>query len=715
MKNRFREVVAKFIGQEPVSLKLPPEPVVMDRKVSESTWIPTQADWSELLPRTKYDYRNVVGDGLGSSVLMSPIKWIQRTFPEAPLQVTRKDGDQVEALPDHPLSILLDRPNRFYAGSDLWKATIYSWCVDGNAYWRKVRNQATGQVEELWYTPHWMIEPKWNRGTDEFITWYDYRPMGTGKPLRLAAEDVVHFRNGIDPRNTRKGMSLIHSEMREIFGDDEAANFQAALLRNMGVPGIVFSPDTSGSGRPPAIDVESVKAYLKQQFTRDKRGEPIVHGIPVKTHQFGFNPQQMDLSALRNQAEERVCAALGVRAAVVGFGAGLQVTKVGATMKEEVQLSWTGCVIPLQKGFASGIQHSLLPDFEPKPGFFSVHFDMSHVEALQANRTEEAARASQLFQGGVITRSEAREMTGLPWSELDDVYRLPLGVIEYVGTAPERATLSLAASEEPKAIKQASDIEERIIATSIEGVQTSSQRELMDKLGRDMVGLAKDFERDVNAFFAEMGTRIADSAIDILEQKQSDLNEVTADQIMSKVDIEELSKELSDIGSVHYLSIATATYETIGENIGRALDFTDERQRKVLLEGGRRLGVVMKEDSVRKRLFRELADGRSLGEGPVELARRIRKTVPAGTWTNPEVRSKMIARTETMHAQRISTIHAYQDAKDVEQVMIFDNTTGYGDDECTRLNGKIVPIDEAWLLIGEEHPNGTRAFAPVIE
>jgi len=89
--------------------------------------------------------------------------------------------------------------------------------------------------------------------------------------------------------------------------------------------------------------------------------------------------------------------------------------------------------------------------------------------------------------------------------------------------------------------------------------------------------------------------------------------------------------------------------------------------------------------------------------------------VPAGKWSSPKIRAKMIARTETMHAQRISTIHAYQDAEDVEQVMIFDNVTGYGDEQCTALNGKVVPIDEAWLLIEEEHPGGTRSFAPVID
>jgi hypothetical protein len=60
--------------------------------------------------------------------------------------------------------------------------------------------------------------------------------------------------------------------------------------------------------------------------------------------QLGFAPRDLDLSALRNVAEERVCAALGVPAAVVGFGTGLEQTKLGATMRELRQLEAAAAV-----------------------------------------------------------------------------------------------------------------------------------------------------------------------------------------------------------------------------------------------------------------------------------------------------------------------------------------------------------------------------------
>ena len=48
-----------------------------------------------------------------------------------------------------------------------------------------------------------------------------------------------------------------------------------------------------------------------------------------------------------------------------------------------------------------------------------------------------------------------------------------------------------------------------------------------------------------------------------------------------------------------------------------AVDLPDFRAREIVKEGGRRLGLIDLDESTRKRLFRELTDGRSLGEGPI--------------------------------------------------------------------------------------------------
>jgi hypothetical protein len=209
------------------------------------------------LPRSRFDYAGEVGDGTGSSTITAPLFWMARTFPEAPPALWKKNpdsglADQEEPIRDHPLLRLLERPNLIaegsnrpaYSGVVLWMATIIDWLVNGNAYWIILRNNA-GAPSELWFTPSWMIEP---RGNPEDLTVYldHYRYTVDGRQTKISPDQVVHFRFGLDPLNERLGMSPLKSVLREVFTDDEAANFTATLLRNMGVPGVVIAPDAEG-------------------------------------------------------------------------------------------------------------------------------------------------------------------------------------------------------------------------------------------------------------------------------------------------------------------------------------------------------------------------------------------------------------------------------------------------------------------------------------
>ena len=273
---------------------------------------------TSLLPRTSYDYQAQV-NGWQSAIIMACIRWLQRTFPEAPYMMESIDKDgQWKQDSEHPLLNLLQQPNPYYDGLLLQMATIADFTLDGNAYWLKLRTQA-GRIAELWWLPSVTIEPKWPMDGTKFIDYYDYRP-GSATPLKIAPENIVHFRDGFDPDNIRKGMSPLKSLFREVFTDDEAANMTASLLKNMGVPGLVISPGSGGAGLG---DVEATKKWFKENFTGDKRGEPLVMGDITEVKTFGFSPRDMTLKELRRIPEERITAVLGVPAIVAGMGAGL--------------------------------------------------------------------------------------------------------------------------------------------------------------------------------------------------------------------------------------------------------------------------------------------------------------------------------------------------------------------------------------------------------
>lgn len=375
------------------------------------------------LPGSRRDYLSSVGDGTGSSTVTAPLYWVARTFPEAPPAIWEKlENGQEQQVRDHPLLRLLEEPNPFFTGVELWMATVIDYYVDGNGYWVKVRDGA-GAVRELWWTPSWLIEPKGSEGT--LITHYEYRPGA--EPLRIAVEDVVHFRFGADPDNPMMGRAPLKSVLREVFTDDEAAQFTASLLANMGVPGLMVSPEKGIQiSEDQAADA---KQALLQKFTGDRRGEPIVMTGATKVDQFGFSPEQLLLRELRRIPEERVTAVMGVPAIVAGLGAGLD-RSTFTNMAEAREAAYESGIIPVQRILAERIRWSLLRDFEDDPFVWRFGFDLSKVRVLQEDLYRLVQRHAVGLREGAEMVSEFRRALDLPVvDDRDDVFLRPANVV----------------------------------------------------------------------------------------------------------------------------------------------------------------------------------------------------------------------------------------------------------------------------------------------
>lgn len=394
---------------------------------------------SILLPRSRVDYLADVGDGTSSSTVTAPLFWVARTFPEAPPMLWRKlESGEEEAVRRHPLLDLLERPNDFYTGVNLWMATVIDYQVDGNAYWLKLRRRGTDAVAGLWWVPHWLIEPKADDNRPGvFVDHYEYRP--DAEVMKIEPRDVVHFRFAQDSENPRLGRSPLKSVLREVYTDDEAAAFTASLLRNMGVPGIVVSPEKGVSINP--AEAEETKATIIAKFTGDKRGEPIVMTGATKIEQFGFSPEQLLLRELRRIPEERVTAVMGIPAIVAGLGAGLD-RSTFTNMGEAREAAYEAGIIPMQRILAEDVRFQLLSDFVARPSDYRFGFDLSKVRVLQEDLTRQALRHGQLVRDGIERVDEARRAMGLPVTAEDEVYLRPANYVEVPADGSEPRPLA---------------------------------------------------------------------------------------------------------------------------------------------------------------------------------------------------------------------------------------------------------------------------------
>jgi HK97 family phage portal protein len=642
--------------------------------------------WGYLLGRTRYDYAGIVGDGTGNSAVMACLGWIGRTFPEAPVMVQRPQGTDYEPIAGHPLVELLEQPNPFYSGSVLWAATLTSYHADGNAYWLKERS-AAGRVVALWYTPHTLIDPV-SESSTAFVEYYRYRV--NGQEIRLDPADVVHFRNGLDPENPRKGLAPLKSALREVFADDEAALFFGALMRNMGIPGVLISPDSDGVELQQG-DADVIKASFEERFGGDNRGRPLVMNGKTKVEVLSFSPEQMNLRELRRLPEERITAVLGIPAIVAGLGAGLD-RSTFANYAEAREAAWEDNIIPTQRIIAADLKTQLLRDFDDNPKL-RVAFDNSGIRVLQPDQTAIVTRTITAVQAGVMRVDEGRREIGLDAGPEHEFYLIPAGYeVRKELEAPEPEPVELP----PPGL--------RAITEGTEGDEeppepilrlAAARKDRKDSLARLRHQQAeKRLLRELRAYFADQARAVVRAYERTSKAQGDDLLGPEWDDLLRDLALEFFSDQAAlvagDVGATLGLpDLAQLAADRYGETV------------KALAER-----VTNINETTREQIARIVKDGLTAGEHPRVIARSL-----TDLFTDMKrSRAETIARTETANVMNLSAIDAYEASGVVTAVKVLD---GDFDEECARVNGQTWSFAQA-RANPIAHPRCVRAYAPVV-
>ena len=372
------------------------------------------------LPGSTVNYASEVGDPAHNAVVSIGLNWIANQFSEPQFQVTRRrrDGSE-EPVAGHPVTRLIERPNTEYDGFTLWAATAKDRKTAGNAYWVKARGAGgSGQPLQLWHVPHWEIVPRWPADGSEFITDYLYRPGGRGAGISIARENVIHFRSDLNPYNGgRTARQPLYPLLREIYQDNESAEYEAAITANMGVPGGMLSPKDA-EGEIPQDARDSLVSLWADKFTGSGRGAVLVPSHALEYTKIGQSPAELGIADLRDRPEDRICAALGISPMVLGLTSGAS-QKTYANYLEARKAAYDDCILPLLAEFARVLTYQLLPDFSPGPTE-RCGWNLDNVKALSEDKTEIYNRVNSAVTAGWMTVDQARRLAGVKTD--DDAY-----------------------------------------------------------------------------------------------------------------------------------------------------------------------------------------------------------------------------------------------------------------------------------------------------
>lgn len=376
------------------------------------------------LPSSNRDWVSEAGDLSLNSIVAISVRWYLTNFSQVSFRVERKDNEQ-KVVVDNDITILLEDPmNGNIAPSVVFGNFIQDYLLTGNAYFRKIKGIGSSVVA-LEYLPADMVRPV---GTSKVsITGYVYTTQG--QEYNINKEDLIHWKFGRDTTDIRLGRSPITSVLREIAADNQASSTAYGLIKNGAIPSLIIGPDANEQAVDLSPDdARQIKKKLREDFAGDQAGGIAVMSGAYKMDRVSYSPAELDLSEIRRLPEERIPAALGLNAMVLGLGAGLD-RSTYSNYQQAQQQAWEDGMIPMLDSLCEILTISLLPDFNPKPGDY-LSYDISSVKALKEDILENAERAALLFEKGIITRADAKRMINIdPETEDEGFYFGALSIV----------------------------------------------------------------------------------------------------------------------------------------------------------------------------------------------------------------------------------------------------------------------------------------------
>ena len=361
----------------------------------------------------RLSYATKIGDPLYSPLVMAAAKWHIRNVHSAPMYVVKRDKNNIiqSKTIDHPALDLIRRPNDYYTGKLMMKSGSVSWMLAANAYFLKIRDN-DGVLKELWYEPHYTIRPRWPGDAllspnqtpspsltgegSKFISFYEvYRYPNWYK---VNVDDVIHLKDGCDPRNPRVGINGISSLLAEIYTDQERAHFSASVLSNLGMVPFVISPREANMTISEAA-ATTLKAELEMRARAD-RGKPIVAGRAIRIDELGVRPDEMALGEMAQLPEERVAAVIGPNAYVLGF---IPEKSTYSTFVEARRDAYESYLIPISEYWAEEFTRNVYEEFSEDPNT-ALEYDFFDVPALIDYKAKVYEIYGKAFRDGISSR-----------------------------------------------------------------------------------------------------------------------------------------------------------------------------------------------------------------------------------------------------------------------------------------------------------------------
>jgi HK97 family phage portal protein len=403
-----------------------------------------------------------------------------------------------EAMSEHPLRMLIRKPNKYMTEFDFWSAIIIYQKLYGRAYFEKERTRG-GQVIALWpLRPDW-VHPVPATAND--IAYYEYAPPGINPPARIPVEDVLDFKLW-DPMGMFSTWSPSAVAARTGDIDNATTDFLKLFFQKGGTPpGVLKTVQKLKDAQ-----VEIIRRRWAERYGGYENWlQPAVLDADATYQRIGLTFEEMGFGILDSRNEARICMVMDIPPILVGAKVGLD-RATYSNYGEARRAWWEDSLMPMYVNFGDTIENQLVPDFG---GNITTAWNWLKVPALQEERSARWQRATAAFNAGAITINEFRFEIGLPSiGSSGDVYvRNPAFVTVRAGADESEPELEPEADDEEKGLEITVHIghnhngkDGRVAESAPDDEdRLAFERELAAKLATFLEGQKKRIRKAVNA------------------------------------------------------------------------------------------------------------------------------------------------------------------------------------------------------------------------
>ncbi|MDA0262936.1 MAG: phage portal protein [Chloroflexi bacterium] len=317
---------------------------------------------------------------------------------------TTESGSRVPVERGHPAQRILEHANRWYNGSDLWRATEIYLNLWGSAFWSIERNEK-GQPE-LWPLRPDRVSIVPDRG--QHIRGFVYN--GRDGRVAYTPDEMVWFRY-FNPLEDYAGLSPIAPLRMSADMGKDSLRFNRNFLRNSAQPDFVLLTNETMTDN----EMEEFYRRWEARFRGPSQAHrPAVASFVRDIKTLGISHREMDfIQGLRWSLEE-VSRTYGVPKPLLSDLERATFSNVNAAER----FFWRNTMVPEMRFIADQVTRNLFPALG-YPGL-ELEFDLSAIEGLSEDESVRVSREAQLLDRGVLTINEvrrSRNLADVPWGD----------------------------------------------------------------------------------------------------------------------------------------------------------------------------------------------------------------------------------------------------------------------------------------------------------